>query len=528
MDNQASETSLALAKDHANFGRNPQFLEVCDSLVLQNSTNVFILQKVGSLYLQYGFPTYAKDCFEKALLLSPNDPHVALNLANALLQLGQPESCKRIYQDLLERFPNNCQVLQHLLYLSEYLPESSNAERLSLAKKWAELTVMNANGPHARPEAHEPIYTKLRIGYLSADFCQHTVGLLIKDVLDHHNTDQFEVFCYSNGNQVDWVTASIQGHSHFLDVGNLSDIDLAKRIQEDRIHILIDLSGHTGGSRLPVFAYRPAPVQLSWLGYYATTGLDCLDGVLLDQWHIHEDIASQFIEPIVSLPLGRWIYSPVYEPAPLITSPPAIKNGYITFGSFNNTLKYNPAVYQLWSKILLAIPTSKLILKWRTFNDPEFRSFVLEQFKSFGVDATRIELRGPSFHLYMLAEYQDIDIALDPFPFSGGVTSCEALYMGVPVITWPQNRVVSRQTKAFLSSIAYAQWAVDSAEEYVQRALELAGDVDALCGVRDALRMKMIASPLMQKKDFTRSLEEVLLNTFDAVLKNQPEKKPPA
>lgn len=530
MQTQDTETLLKVAQDHANFGRDKQFLEICDSLVSYQETKPSLIQKLGSLYLHYGYVSKARDCFERVMNSNPSDPSTALNLANAYLQLGQIEPCQKIYQDLQRRFPDDTQVLRHLLYLSEYLPSSSNQERLALAKKWAQLITQNAGLFHSGSNAgldstqvqssREAPNQRLRIGYVSADFCQHTVGLLIKNVLEHHNKYKFEIYCYSNGSNFDWVTDSIRKHAVFVDVRHLSDLELANRIKADHIDLLIDLSGHTGGSRLSAFVYRPAPVQLSWLGYYATTGLDCIDGVLLDQWHLHEDIANQFIEPIISLPLGRWSYSPVFEPAPLITEPPAIKNSFITFGSFNNTLKYNPAVYQLWSKILLAIPNAKLILKWRTFNDPEFRNSVLEQFKSFGVDASRIELRGPSFHLQMLAQYQDVDIALDPFPFSGGITSCEALYMGVPVITYPQNRVVSRQTKAFLETIGYPQWVANSEGDYLQKAIELASDVSKLKNIRDQLREIMINSPLMQKKDFTRSLEEVLINTYNSTLNN--------
>jgi predicted O-linked N-acetylglucosamine transferase (SPINDLY family) len=306
------------------------------------------------------------------------------------------------------------------------------------------------------------------------------------------------------------VTDTIAKHCDFVDVSNSSDSELASRIRSDGIDILIDLSGHTGGSRLAVFAYRPAPVQLSWLGYYATTGLEYIDAVLLDQWHLHDEIDSQFIEPIISLPIGRWCYFPAIDPAPLITDPPSIANGFITFGSFNNTLKYNQEVYAVWAKILLAVPKSRLILKWRTFNDPEFRKFVLDQFHSHGIDASRIELQGPSFHIDMLSQYKDIDIALDPFPFSGGVTSCEALYMGVPVITWPQNRVVSRQTYAFLSSLGHPELATQDEQGYVQKATKLAGSPESLMQYRQALRETMLTSPLMQASQFTQSLEAAL------------------
>jgi protein O-GlcNAc transferase len=509
------ESQLVKAQNHANFGENQPFLAICKDLLKEHSSDKQLNLKVGSLFLSYGFPSTAKQYLTAALTLFPGDVDLLLSLANAQLQLGQIKACQTIFQNLLERFPNHAQVLRHLLFFSEYLPFSSSHERLELAKKWGELSIKNAEGPHVRSAFKNTSLQKIKLGYVSADFCQHTVGLLIKTILAKHNTDQFEIYCYSSGNVHDAVTDFISQHSNFIDVGQLSDLELAQRIGSDGIDILIDLSGHTGGSRLGAFAYRPAPAQVSWLGYYATTGLDCMDAVLLDHWHLYEDGAAHFVEPIIPLAMGRWCYSPAIDPAPLITDPPSMKNGYITFGSFNNTLKYNTEVYAVWAKILLATPKSKLILKWRTFNDPEFRQHVLDQFVSHGIDASRIELRGPSFHIEMLAQYQDIDIALDPFPFSGGVTSCEALFMGVPVITWPQNRVVSRQTYAFVSSIGHPQFAALDEAQYIQKAVELAKNPKEIAHYRRTLREQMFISPLMQVTDFTQSLERALVQLLD-------------
>ena len=510
------EQLLSTANNHAHFGRNEEFLAICKDLLEIHSFGKPLILKVCSLYLNYGFPSYANQCLIKALTHLPDDADLLLALANAQLQLGQAEKCQAIFKNLLNRFPSNPQILRNLIFFSEYLPSFSNQERLELAKKWGNLIINAVGGSYIKPECKNLSSRKIKIGYVSADFCQHTVGLLIKNILAKHNKDQFEVYCYSNGTLNDSITDFIAKNSHFIEVAQLSDAELANRIRSDSIDILIDLSGHTGGSRLTAFAYRPAPVQLSWLGYYATTGLECIDGVLLDRWHIYDEIGSQFIEPVILLPIGRWCYTPAIDPAPLITQPPCIKNGYITFGSFNNTLKYTPQVYAAWSKILLEMPNSKLILKWRTFNDAEFKKQVLDLFKCNGVDPSRVELRGPSFHINMLVQYNDIDIALDPFPFSGGATSCEALYMGVPVITWPQDRVVSRQTYAFLSSIGCSEFATSSEGAYIAKAVKLASDTKKITEYRLTLREKMIFSPFMQTKDFTHSLEEAFKSILRA------------
>jgi protein O-GlcNAc transferase len=505
------KTQLSAAHNHAHFGQNEQCIAICNKLLNEHSSNKELILKVSSLFLGYGFLSNARDCLSNRLKIFPADPECLLALANTLLQLGQTDQCQVIFADLHKRFPNEPRVLRNLIYFSEYLPSSSNEERLALARQWAKRAIDDAGGPYLRHEIKDFSSRKIRIGYVSADFCQHTVGILIRNIIAKHNTDRFTVFCYGSGHIQDAITEAIAMHSHLVDVAHLSDRQLADRIRSDEIDILIDLSGHTGGSRLAVFAYRPAPVQVSWLGYYATTGLETIDAVLLDRWHIYDQIDTQFIEPIISLPIGRWCYFPAIDPAPLITDPPSIQKGYITFGSFNNTLKYNHPVYRLWSQILQSVPNSRLILKWRTFNDPEFALSVLDQFTAFGVDPSRIELRGPSFHIDMLAQYKEIDIALDPFPFSGGVTSCEALYMGVPVITWPQARVVSRQTYAFLSSIGHPELATQDEERYVQKAVELASSIETLIQYRQSLREEMLTSPLMQSAPFTKSLEATLI-----------------
>lgn len=517
MTSSKCQKQLQQAQEYANLGKNDLFLAICEGLANQHIDDAAILVPIARLLQAYGFSSQAKQVLTRAKTCAPEDHTIRMRLANTELTLGNLSACEAIYSALMTQLPNDLDILQQSLFLAEYLPNQSNAHLLGMAKRWGNGAIQLAGGPFQRPPFRDKqSETPLRVGYVSADFCQHTVGLLLKDVIANHNPDAVEVFTYSSGLVEDWVTQQIRDQSHFHNISGLSDRELALLIQDHQIDVLIDLSGHTAGSRLAAFAYRPAPAQLSWLGYYASTGLDCIDAVLLDRWHVCNSTASQFLERIELLPIGRWCYYPAF-PVPAPSPPPVLKNGFITFGSFNNTLKYNPTVYSLWASILHAVPHSKLILKWRTFNDQNFVAFVLSQFAQHGIDPSRIELRGPSFHLQMLEEYQDIDIALDPFPFSGGITSCEALYMGVPVITWPQERVVSRQTYAFLSIIQHPELAVDSPKDYLEKAKSLSNDIDALCEYRNILRLEMIRSPLMQVKQFTQSLESAILSIHNRI-----------
>ena len=279
---------------------------------------------------------------------------------------------------------------------------------------------------------------------------------------------------------------------------------------------MIDLSGHTAGSRLTVFAHRPAPVQVAWLGYFATTGLRYIDAVLLDEWHAPAGTQAQFAELIVHLPGGRMCYQPVPW-APAVAPPPCLQTGYITFGSFNNTGKLNAGVFNVWSQVLAAVPQSRLVLKWRSLADEPLCESIRTAFAGRGIDPSRIELRTASFHVDVLLQYADIDIALDPFPFTGGLTSCESLWMGVPVVTWPQGRVVSRQTFAFLSAIELSELAAKDAADYVHIAQTLAADRAKLSHLRSALRNTMQASSLMDVARFTRQLEATLHDLHDSI-----------
>jgi protein O-GlcNAc transferase len=440
-----------------------------------------------------------------------------VNLANLAREAGDHAEARRLYNDLLRELPDNPMVRRNGLVSLEYDPDVTDEDRQTQAVAWGEWAIAKAGGPHSRPPLRPIEDRPLRVGYVSADFCQHTVGLFVKDVLQAHDPARVIAFAYSAGQVKDWVTEAIRAATQFRDVATLDDVVAAALIRQDQIDVLVDLSGHTAGSRLTVFAHRPAPVQVSWLGYFATTGLSTIDAVLLDDWHALPGTEAQFVEPILRLPGGRFCYQPVPWGPAEVAPPPCLVAGHITFGSFNNTAKLNDGVFDIWSKVLTAVPNSRLVLKWRTFNDGELRRSVLGAFAARGIAPDRIDLRGPSFHADLLKQYADIDIALDPFPFTGGLTSCEALWMGVPVVTCPQGRVVSRQTFAFLSAIGFPELAARNADDYVRIAVALAGNRDRLAALRGDLRARMGASPLMDVAGFARCLEASLFTIHHGI-----------
>lgn len=503
-------------KEAAALGASGQFAEMRalgDELV-QGTDDVALLLDVGTLLSSYGFLTDARTCYEKAQTLAPTDLRAQVNLANLARDAGEHTEARRLYTELLRQLPDHPVIRRNALISLEYDPEVPDAERLVQAKAWGDWAIARAGGVRPRPAMQPLMDRPLRIGYVSADLCQHTVGLFVKDVLKAHDPNRVQVFAYSAGQVKDWVTDEIRTACTFRDVSTFDDVALAAQIRADGIDVLVDLSGHTGGSRLTAFAHRPAPVMVSWLGYFATTGLPNMDAVLLDEWHAPEGAEAQFVEPILRLPSGRFCYQPVPWAPAEVSAPAFARNGFITFGCFNNTAKFNAGVFDAWAQVLQSVPDARLILKWRTFNDDAFRQQVTDAFVARGIAAERIELRGPSFHADLLNEYADIDIALDPFPFTGGLTSCEALWMGVPVVTWPQSRVVSRQTHAFLRQIGLPELSAQDADDYVQIAVELANDRARLAQLRATLRERMRASALMDVVGFTRQLEDALINLY--------------
>jgi hypothetical protein len=515
--------SLESARQHALSARFPQLLNECRRLVAGTDTSLTTLLDVGVLLLGYGFVTLAQECFARARALASNDLPPVIGLANAAHDAGNHGDSRDLYAALLQRAPEHLIVRRNALLGLEYDPEVSDVARLTQARDWGEWATIRGGGPHRRPILRPLADRALRIGYVSADFCQHTVGLLVKDVIAAHDPQSTIVITYSAGRVDDWVTKEIRGCSHFRDIAALDDVALAKQIRADGIDVLVDLSGHTAGSRLTMFAQRPAPVQVSWLGYFSTTGLSSIDAVLLDEWHAPAEMATQFVEQIVRLPGGRLCYRPVPWAPTEVGPPPSFANAYVTFGCFNNTSKLNDSVFDVWAAILSSVPGSRLVLKWRTFNDEGVCEHVREAFVRRGINPQRLELRGPSFHVDVLREYADIDIALDPFPFTGGLTSCEALWMGVPVVTWPQSRVVSRQTFALLSVVGLPELVAWNAAEYVRIVVELATDLNRLSSLRNGLRSKMLVSALMDHPSFAKRLEHCLVELYREIEAREKE-----
>ena len=356
----------------------------------------------------------------------------------------------------------------------QYDPEVSDEGATKSAIDWGVYQVSMIRAAPRAPRLANRSTDNLRVGYVSADIYRHPVGWLGAGPISSHDRTAFHITVYANQTAADDLTSSVKSSvDAWAPILELDDDTVAAKVMADEIDILVDLSGHTAGNRLGVFARRPARVQLSWLGYFATTGLPTMDYVLLDDHHLVAGAEQLFIEKVIRLPGCRFCYSaPAYAGDP--TPPPSLETGFTTFGSFNNAAKVNDDVLALWAQVLAAVPDSNLLLKWRSYVDPILQGRTRFEFSRRGIDPRRIQFDGKTPHRDMLAQYSQVDIALDPFPFSGGLTSCEALWMGVPVVTLPGSRPASRQTHSILQTIGRSECSAQTLSAYVDIAASLA------------------------------------------------------
>lgn len=356
--------------------------------------------------------------------------------------------------------------------------------------------------PYPAPGWH---HSRIRVGYLSADLHEHAVAQFVRPLLRSYDPAQFSVYVYCLSARKDAVTQGLRGgQAVWREAWSLSWQDLAAKIRADEIDVLLDLSGHTAGNVLPVFAWRPAPVQLSGIGYFNSTGLMETSGFLSDVYCSPEQHSPYFVEPLLRLPHSHFCYQPFTE-FPDEGIAPCVKNGYVTFGCFNNFAKVNDGVLLLWREILRQIPDAKLLLKHSLLGTEEGRDYTLQRFRRLDLPLERIELRGLSDDYLM--QYQDMDIALDTSPYPGGLTTCEALYMGVPVVTLKGDRHGARFGYGFLANLGLTELVADTETEYTSVAVKLSQDRELLSLFRKNLRRMMQNSPLMNEKEYMQTLE---------------------
>jgi protein O-GlcNAc transferase len=458
-----------------------------------------------------------KECgkLEKAMALSrkvieayPQDLRAQINLAGCLSDTGNPQLALDIYEAVSAKDTSQMAMASNVLFEMNYLPGFSREDVYRHHLDWA----AKYEAPLTRRAQFEirnrDPERKLKVGYVSADFCAHPVGFLLRDVVRRHDRTRFELHCFSTGVKKDQTTAEIAAAvDSWADVVFENPEELSRRMREADIDVLVDLSGHTGNHRLLTFALHPAPVQASWIGYFNTTGMSSMDYFISDPYTSPSGSGQLFSERVLHLPHSRFCFSPPPYAGDVAPSP-MLSNGFATFGSFNRLPKLSSQVLDAWAAILHAVPSSRLLLKAAALADESVCKQFIDRFTQRGVDAVRLDLRGTSAHHDMFGEYGHMDIALDPFPFNGGMTTLEALWMGVPVVALEGNTVVSRQSYSALANIGLAETlAFADVSSYVAGAVGLASDPARLVELRSQIRQRMAASPLCQPQQFTSDLE---------------------
>jgi protein O-GlcNAc transferase len=454
--------------------------------------------------------------YRMAVAVTPDNPIAHANLASTLGSLGRLREAAEHYRAAVRLKPDHFTAWSDLLFCLNYLGDLPPADMAAEARSFG-VAVARAVPVRTRHANDPDPHRRLRLGLVSGDLRQHTVGRFLEAVLAELDRDQLELFAYSVGAEEDQTTERLRASvPNWRRVAAFDDAQLDAAIVADRIDILIDLAGHTANNRLLVFARKPAPVAFTWLGYFATTGLTSIDHVLANRWVIPEAEESQWVEKPWRLPDTYLCFTPPKLAVPL-APPPAVGNGHVTFGSFNNLNKLSDPTLATWSAVLAAVPGSRLLLRSAPLADAAVRAETEARFAAHGIAAERLTLRGAHAHYAThLSQYNLIDIALDPFPYAGGTTSVEALWMGVPVLTLRGDRYVAHMGENILHNVGLPDWIAADGAGYVAKAAAFAADLGQLTTLRQSLRHRLVTSPLCDAPAFARHFEAALRGMWAA------------
>ena len=455
--------------------------------------------------------------YSHALEIKPDYAEAHSNLGIVMKDLGRLDDAVASYRRALATKSDLEVAHNGLLFLQNYLSDQSSAMLLAEARRFGDLVARKAQPYTHWPNIPDPEKC-LRVGLVSGDLRNHPVGYFVDNVLAalaSHAAGRIELIAYSCNVHSDSLTERIKTYCHgWHSALGLTDEGLARKIRDDGIDILIDLAGHTAHNRLPMFAWKPAPVQASWLGYFATTGVAAIDYLIADPWTVPEGEETHFTETIQRLPEIYYCFT-APEVDVCVSALPSLANGHITFGCFNNLTKMNDAVVALWARVLHAVPDSRLFLKSKQLSESSVRASTLRRFAHHGIAEVRLVLEGASPRAEYLAAYNRVDIALDPFPYPGGTTSFEALWMGVPILTLVGDRFLSHVGESIMHNAGLPDWIAADGEEYVARAVSHSRDLPRLAALRERLRQQVLASPLFDARRFAGHFEAALRSMWE-------------
>jgi len=498
----AGEFDRAIECYQKSLARNPNYAEAHNNM--------------GNSLKSKGLHADAVASYGRALQVQPNNGRFWNNLAQTLVDAGEFQQSMTAFDRAIAAEPQNAMIFGSWLYAMHFAPQIDPERMFQEHLNWD--TRFGAPlRPQIQPHQNDrDPDRRLRIGYVSADFREHPVANFLESFLPWHDKSKFEVFAYADLRKSDERSARFERMvGRWRNITAISDDRVAGLIRDDQVDILVDLGGHTSGNRLLVFARKPAPVQITYVGYPDTTGLSAMDYRITDAHADPPGATEKFhSEQLLRMPESFLCFDPP-DGLPMPSATPAMRNGFVTFGCSNAMTKINRPMLLLWARILSGLPNSRLVLKNRNMNDPDFRRLVGGIFAAAGIDPSRIELLPWALTRQKHLEFfERIDIALDTYPYHGTTVSCEGLWMGVPIVTLAGQIHLSRVGVSLLSNLGLPEWIASSPDDYVDLAIRQGADVDGLVRIRGELRHRMRDSILTDGKKFAGQIEEQYRNVW--------------
>lgn len=519
---------INLSGVHLSFGEAIQAEAICRKGLELDQTSSGLWNNLGnSIYLQ-GRISEAADCFKAAYDCDKENNGALSNWANIMQETGKIREAMEAHR--LAATIGNTPIasednyLRDIGFLADFDPEFVRGEH----EAWGTAFEQTIDGALVRKTHKNSLVgnRKLKVGFISSDFRLHSVTYFIEPLLRHIDRENFVLYCYSNVGNPDDITARLQSYPlEWRNIKLINDIQAIEMIENDGIDILIDLGGHTSDNRCRILAYRAAPMQMTYLGYPFSVGLKACQYRICDE--VTDPVGlteSHYSEKLLRLPHSSWCFQPPSFQQP-VSPPPVLKNGFITFGSFNTYNKINDFVLDAWAQIMKGVPDSQMVIKGHGLGDEVIREQLLERFRIRGIDASRLRLLGrehfPQDHLGL---YSLLDIALDTFPYNGTTTSCEAFWQGLPIVALEGISHVSRVGVCLNKLLGLEELTARSAEQYIQIAIDLAADIERLTELRESMRPRMEKSLLCDQSAFARHFERLLRSAWQTYCHENTEK----
>jgi protein O-GlcNAc transferase len=499
-------TLLELGRPDAALASLDRAISLCPGSATAHNNRGQALEK------RYQFDA-ALASYERAIAHRPGYADAHSNLGNILLSQGRLDEAIEYHRKALGLEPDNAGAHGNLLFALNYHPDMGAEEIYRAYQEYNRQQCAPLRSAHRAHGNDKSPQRRLRVGYVSPDFCDHSCRYFLEPLLAHHDKGQVEVFAYAELDREDKMTARYKTYAdRWVATRGMSDEGLAERIRNDGIDILVDLAGHTAGNRLLSLAHKPAPVSVSWLGYGYTTGLSAIDYYLTDAASAPQGSEALFAERPWRVATPAYVFRPkpgMGEAGNL----PALQRGHVTFGTLTRSVRINHRTVRAWSEILKAVPGARLVIDSANFKDAAMRERMAAHFAQHGVERERLTV---GYHTPPWDTLRGTDIGLDCFPHNSGTTLFETLYMGVPVITLAERPSVGRLGSSILHGVGHPEWIAENEDDYVAKAVELAGDITRLSEIRAALRGQMQAGPLMDEAGFARKVEDAYRGMWQA------------